>query len=120
MPRKSSSSNASTSPAKSVSEKEFTAQVIKYAKLNGWRVLHIRPARRGTDGDYRTPVAGDGKGFPDLLMLREERMVIAELKVKTKKTPAQVAWLQAFMLVTEDVFTWHPWEWDEIESTLRR
>ena len=130
MPRRSSPASASTSPAKSLSETEFTRRVIKLARLNGWRVLHIRPGRTirkdpatgEVKTDWRTPIQGDGKGFPDLLMLRDDRMVVAELKVgKGKKTPEQVAWLQAFVLAgVQDVFTWFPGEWEEIEAILRR
>lgn len=130
MPKRSLSSSASTSREKSLSETEFTRRVIKLARLNGWRVLHIRPGRTirkdketgEIKTDWRTPIQGDGKGFPDLLMLRDDRIVIAELKVgRGKKTPEQIAWLQAFVLAgIADVFTWYPSEWDEIESILGR
>lgn len=106
-------------------EREFTDQVLEFAQHNGWRTIHIRPARKVADEEgkerWETPIQGDGKGFPDLLMARDNRLVVAELKCgKNKKTPEQIAWLQAFILVGAEVFTWYPHEWDEIVQTLER
>jgi hypothetical protein len=44
----------------------------------GWRAAHFRPAR--TAKGWRTPVAADGAGFPDLVLVRRTRIVAAELK----------------------------------------
>lgn len=108
-----------------MTETTWLKMVLKYASLNGWRSLHIRPARRKeVDGKqlWETPVQGDGKGFPDLLLLRDHRMVIAELKAgKNKKSPEQEDWLQAFCrLPHAEVFTWYPHEWEEVQRVLRR
>jgi hypothetical protein len=46
-----------------LSEAAFTDAVIELARLGGWRVAHFRPAR--TASGWRTPVQGDGAGFPD-------------------------------------------------------
>ena len=77
-------------------EEEFQCAVIDYAHFNGWKVAHFRKAMR-KDGSYVTPVQADGKGFPDLLMVRQGRIVVAELKSMGRKpTLEQRAWLEAF------------------------
>ena len=52
-----------------VSEAAFQAQVLHLAALKGWRTAHFRTAM-DSRGRHRTPVAGDGKGFPDLVLAR--------------------------------------------------
>lgn len=58
-----------TRAAPKISEAAFTRLVLDLAKLKGWRTAHFRTAQNGR-GQYRTPVAGDGKGFPDLVLVR--------------------------------------------------
>lgn len=99
-------------------EDEFLRQVLALAKLHGWRRAHFRPAR--TALGWRTAVSGDGAGFPDLVLLRGKRQVIAELKARRKKPePAQHEWLAAFDLVGAEVYVWFPEKWPEIESVLQ-
>jgi len=98
--------------------------VIKLLQLNGWRVLHIRPARRKSteDGErWETPVQCDGKGFCDILALRDDRELIAELKSeKGKKTPEQEEWIQAFLRAGREVYLWRPRDWEEIVEVVSR
>src|SRR5262245_27573014 len=61
------------------SEAGFMRTVIQLAQVCGWRVAHFRPAR--TAHGWRTAVRGEGKGFPDLLLVRGEELLVAELKV---------------------------------------
>ena len=57
-----------------VSEKEFMAEVIAFAKRHGWLVYHTHDSRKSE------------KGFPDLILLKDLRLVVAELKVGTNQT----------------------------------
>ena len=60
----------------------------------GWRVYHSRPAR--TNKGWRTPVSYDGRGFPDLLLVRD-RVIAIEIKGDGDKlTEEQQTWLDAF------------------------
>ena len=103
---------------KPISEKEFTSQVLAYAKLRGWRSAHFRSAR--TAKGWATPVQGDGKGFPDLVLVRGEKVIIAELKVgKNKATKEQAEWLTAFADANLECYVWRPEQWAEIEEVLR-
>lgn len=105
-------------------ESDFQQQIIDLAHLNGWRVAHFRSVRQQRmDGSvfYSTPVQADGIGFPDLLMLRDERMVIVELKVENNKTSdAQDEWLDAFRNAGVEVYVWWPKDWDEAVKVLSR
>lgn len=105
--------------AAAVPEAAFTTQVLGEAKRRGWRSAHFRPAQNAR-GDWRTPVAGDGKGFPDVLCIRGDRVVIAELKgVGKYPEPAQRAWLDAWRGTSAEVYVWRPTDWDEIMEVLR-
>lgn len=92
--------------------------MLETAFLFGWRVAHFRPAR--TSKGWRTPVEADGKGFPDLVLLRGERLLVRELKVgKAKLSREQIWWMQAFQEAGVDARCWRPEDWDEIETALR-
>ena len=111
------------------SEREFQSAVIYLAKLKGWRVAHFRTSQNAR-GDYRTAVAADGAGFPDLVLVRD-RVIFAELKSETGRLgPAQVAWLDAIAnAVTGDpppcersvvlATVWRPRDWPQIEEALK-
>lgn len=101
-----------------ITEAGFTSQVIELARLHDWRTLHLRPAR--TSKGWRTPVQGDGKGFPDLFMIHTTGSAIAaELKVgKNRLTPEQEHWLAAFRRAGIPSYVWTPDDWDEIQRVL--
>ena len=100
-----------------LAEAEFQRQVIDLAHILGWRVAHFRPAM--TAHGWRTPVQADGKGFPDLVMVRRDRLIFAELKAEKRKlTPEQVEWFNALTAVAE-VYVWHPADIEALASTLR-
>jgi hypothetical protein len=69
------------------------AAILQAAPILGWRTAHFRPAR--TARGWRTAVAGDGKGFPDLVAVHPvaHRVVFVELKAhKGKLAAAQESW----------------------------
>ena len=109
-------------------EAEHQKQVIELARLLGWRVAHFRPAQ--TSRGWRTAVAADGAGFPDLVLVRDGFVIFAELKTdKGRLSMAQVTWIDSLggdplgVQVQVDpkkiVATWRPKDWDIIEGTLR-
>lgn len=102
-----------------VTEAAFQAQVIALARLCGWRVAHFRPAQNAR-GDWRTPVAADGAGFPDLVLVRD-RVLFVELKTSTGKlTRDQVEWGGALLKAGATWTRWRPEDWATIERTLQR
>lgn len=103
-----------------MTETQFQQTVIELAQVMGWRVAHFRKAQNAR-GHWRTPVAADGAGFPDLVMLRGRRLVIAELKLKGKyPTIEQRKWLAAWALTGAEVHVWRPDDWKAIEACLTR
>ena len=103
-----------------LTEAKFIRMVLDLAKLRGWRSAHFRPSR--TKSGWRTAVQGDGKGWPDLILLRDRRMIVAELKVGNGKlTAEQQAWLAAFSGICGAniaVQVWTPAMWERIEAML--
>ncbi len=88
-------------------EGEFQDAVIAYAESRGWLCYHTFDSRRSVSG------------FPDLVMLRGHRQVIAELKHGDNRvTPEQDAWLRAFVDTGAQVYEWRERDWPEIERVL--
>lgn len=102
------------------SEADFQRAVIQLAQVTGWRVAHFRPAQNAR-GDWRTPVAADGAGWPDLVLVRGHRLLFRELKTEAGKlTLEQLAWGEALKAAGADWGVWRPSDWDIIESALKK
>lgn len=75
-------------------ERDYQNTILGAAKATGWRTAHFRPAR--TAHGWRTAVAGDGKGFPDLLLVHPGAGLVwfVEIKRDDNRTldPDQAAW----------------------------
>lgn len=99
------------------SEAGFQVAVLRYARLRGWRVAHFRPAR--TVEGWRTAVSADGTGFPDLVLVRQGKLIVAELKSsKGTLTPEQEQWIRELHHAGVEVRVWRPEDWPEIEREL--
>lgn len=92
-----------------VSEKEFQAAVMKIARRHGWLAWHCVIARKSE------------AGFPDLVLVRGDRVIFAELKTATGTLDApQKTWAEALGAVGGNVsyYLWRPADWPAIEATL--
>ena len=101
-------------------EAELQKAIIEMAQFFSWRVAHFRTSL-DAHGKYQTAVAGDGSGFPDLVLVRE-RIIFAELKVgKNKLSAAQEAWRDAILTAGGNWYEWREGHWmnGEIEEILR-
>lgn len=110
---------------KNMTEAELVDSVIDLAQRLGFLVAHFRPAMLA-DGRYRTAVQGDGKGFPDLVLVRDSspRLLFAECKSETGKlTVEQEEWIRRLRLAhfKAAVCLWRPRDWlsGEVERVLR-
>ena len=101
-----------------LTERDFMAQVTQLATIRGWAWMHIRPGM--TQHSWRTPISGPlGSGFPDLLLVRRERILFVEIKREgAKPTPEQVDVLGILSGAGETAIWW-PEDWSEIERVLR-
>jgi hypothetical protein len=96
----------------------WESTVIDAARLFGWRVAHFRPAL--TKHGWRTPVAADGKGWPDLVLVRE-RVIYAELKSGSGRlTPEQEEWITRLRNAGQEVYVWHDTQLEAVVAILRK
>ena len=96
--------------AEKITEAQLERTVKDLAERMGWLYYH-------THRSQHSPA-----GFPDCVMLRGDRQVVAELKVgENQPTGEQVKWIRAFSDAGAEVFVW--WEtdedWDEMCVVLR-
>jgi hypothetical protein len=84
-------------------------QIRSLCSIYGWRMAF-------TQYSLRSP-----KGFPDLVLLRPPRIVIAELKSEVGQTrPDQDAWLAELAQVPGiEVHLWRPDDLERIAEALR-
>ena len=101
-----------------ISETAFANTILEWAAIYGWKRFHVRNS--GYAG--KSYVQGD-KGFPDLLLFKLPRVVVAELKVGTgvrsKPRTEQQEWLDLFAAMPNvEVYVWHPSDWTSILRLL--
>jgi hypothetical protein len=108
-----------TSELKPITENDFGKQILELARLLGWKSAHFRPAQ--TAHGWRTAVQGDGKGWPDWVLVRPPRIILAELKREQGKTSTeQDEWLALLRKCpTLEVYLWRPSELERIAEILR-
>lgn len=102
-------------------EAEFSKHVIKLAHDYGWKVarFHRMPVPREGKTQWRTPVGADGKGYPDLTLVRE-RLLFAELKLRPNKPDVnQQRWHDWLTSAGCEAYVWNDGMLDEIEHLLR-
>ena len=91
-------------------EKDFQASVVKVARQTRWLVYHTYDSRRSEPG------------FPDLVLVRGNRLLFRELKVDARPsrvTADQRKWLDAPKAAGQDAGLWSPEDWNEILETLK-
>lgn len=80
-------------------ERDYQRTILDAAQLLGWRTAHFRPAR--TNHGWRTPVEGDGKGFPDLFLVhphvRQGRFAEVKRDDRPRLDVDQEAWRLALI-----------------------
>lgn len=81
-----------------ITEKRWQAQVVALLRHAGWWTYHTFDSRRSDPG------------FPDIVAIRDNRMLAIELKtVRGKPTSEQLAWLDALRGVkVVDAFVLRP------------
>jgi hypothetical protein len=100
-------------------EKDFSNDVIELAQSCGWKVAHFPPIRTAS-GHWLTVVKADGKGWPDLFLVRNAHAIVVELKTESQLSDDQIAWLSAFLGTPVRAFVWTPSDWDTIKDVLLR
>ena len=99
-----------------MTERDWQRLVIDMATHNGWLVAHFRSALTPTG--WRTPVAGDGAGFPDLVLVRD-RVLFVELKTdRGRVRPEQEWWGDALARAGAEYHVWRPRDEGEVWRCL--
>lgn len=102
-------------------ERDLMSATLELAELLGWHCAHFR-AGMTKSGNWVTPVAAQGAGFPDLVCVRD-RVLFIEFKSSTGRlSPSQAEWGSRLLLAGAEYNTWWPADWysGEIERVLRR
>lgn len=102
-----------------MNEADFQKAIIDLAHTHGWRVAHFRPAR--TERGWVTPVAADGAGFPDLVLVHnaQKRCLFVEVKSETGRlTKEQTTWLADLHAAGMETELWRPENWVSIVNRL--
>lgn len=104
-----------------MSEDQLLDHVLETAKTFKLRTAHFRPAQVRS-GKWVTPVQGDGKGWPDVVVVGPGGSLFRELKAEGKyPTPEQKVWLAWLTAAGEDAGVWKPRDWHSgrIQDELR-
>jgi len=109
-----------TRPLPPMSEAEFQELVIDLAHEHGYLVAHFRPVKQTKrDGTvfWSTPVAADGAGFVDLVIVKVDGSrppLFVELKTEVGRlSPEQERWI-----VATDAMVWRPSMLPQIREVL--
>jgi hypothetical protein len=95
-----------------VREADFLRAVTDLATLAHWLVYHTYDSRRSQ------------AGFPDLVLVRGEKLIFAELKTNRGRVrPSQWEWLNALTDIAQgqsrvSIYLWRPRDWDSIVGIL--
>jgi len=109
-----------------LTEREWKRQVLALAQLYNWKTASFGNTVkivRGKEG-YKTIPDKDATGFPDLILVRGQMIIFAELKLdkKSKLTEAQQEWLEMLRRVGSKqiiVAVWRPQDIEAIEHILK-
>lgn len=83
-----------------MTEKQLQTYVLELARALGWLVYHPYDSRRSQEG------------FPDLVLVRNKRLLFVELKsARGKVSDAQKKWIAALTETGTDVHIWRPEDW---------
>jgi len=116
-----------------VTEEQWLRTVLDLAAAYGWRTYHVdnsarKVTRRSGTVAWVRNVNVQGKGFPDLVLVRakDARLIFAELKRDrdARTSPEQNTWLDDLRAVERtassiSVVVWRPRDYDAMERALR-
>lgn len=94
-----------------MTERHLQDAVIELAQYFGWRCYHTHDSRRSQ------------AGFPDVTLVRDKRLIFAELKsAEGRMSAEQSEWAAALLLAGQEWYEWRPIHWcnGTIEQILRR
>lgn len=103
-------------PSPDITHDQLDHLFLKIAHGFGWKAAHFRPAK--TAKGWRTPVAGDGKGFLDWILTRDRVMAVELKTAKDQLRPDQEEWVEAWKRAGVQVIVAWPKDWDLLVQAL--
>jgi len=104
-------------------EADLQEKVLALARIYGWHRHHQRAGYQPGTGRWVTGISGEA-GFPDLVLVRGDRLIFAELKSQRGRVSAtQEIWLGLLRTVPGvEVYVWKPEDMraGTIQSILER
>lgn len=98
-------------------ESEWQDQIVAFARERGWFVAHFH-ASQSARGRHVTAAKYDGRGYPDLTLVRE-RVVWVECKSdRGEVSERQQSWLDRIGGAGGEVYVWWPKDESEMRSVL--
>lgn len=97
-------------------ERAWQTWVIRQAMLLRFSYYHPPDNKPDTcTGKVQQIVAG----FPDLVLVKDDRLIFAELKrEKGRLTEAQKVWLKRLEATGAECYVWRPSQWQEVLDIL--
>lgn len=103
-----------------MTEKELRDAIVERARLAGWSATYFPKVPVKYDRQpvrWMTPVGGDGKGWLDMMFVRE-RVLAVEIKARKdsydrKLPPEQQTWLDRWRIAGVRAFVWTPADLDD-------
>lgn len=113
---------------RAVSERDLQAAVIDLAERCHFKVAHFHDSRRAVvRPNGQRLLIGDKQaaGWPDLVLIRGDRILIIELKAQRGRVrPEQREWINLLQNTAAaraghlEVYCWKPADWDDIQRIL--
>jgi hypothetical protein len=98
-----------------MNEAQWQSVVIREAMLAKWAYYHP-PDNIPYKGNKKQNIVA---GFPDLTLVRGDRLVFVELKAeKGRITEAQKVWLKRLEATGVECYLWRPSDYDTMLKTL--
>ena len=105
-----------TTTTVTMTETELLNGVLAMAEVFGWTSAHFRPAQ--TSHGWRAAVSGAGKGFPDVVLVRDHVLFVELKSTKGSLSPEQVVWRDVLVRGGASWHLWRPADW--LDGTIER
>lgn len=89
--------------------KDLQKTVIDWARMKGWHVAHFPSVE--TKQGWRTAVAADAKGWPDLILLRDRILAIEIKGDGDSMKPEQLQWQERMQRAGVEFYVVRPKDW---------
>ena len=101
-------------PSVRITGRVLQRSIVQEANKRGWRVASFPPVE--TTRGWRTPAGAQGKGWPDLFLVRDRPVAIEVKGDGDSLRPEQREWLDAMRLAGVECHVIGPREW--MDGTL--